>query len=70
MRDRKIVIRNVGGVLVTVARTAPIEKTIIVRMIGNNIETIGELKQKASDLLGTTPDVPRVNDVVPIYPPL
>jgi uncharacterized Rossmann fold enzyme len=70
MRDRKIVVRNVDGILVTVARTAPIEKTIIVRLINNNIETIGELKQKASDLLGTTPEVPRVNDTVPIYPPL
>jgi len=70
MRDGKIVIRQINQNLVTVARTAPIQKTIIVKNIGGVLETISELKLKETDLLGTTPSVPRINPDVPVYPPL
>lgn len=58
MRDAKIVVQRHGDILVTVARSAPIETTIIVRQINQTIETLSVLKQKASDVLGTTPTVP------------
>jgi len=58
MRDAKIVVQKHGDILVTVARSAPIETTIIVKQIGYTIETLSVLKQKASDVLGTTPTVP------------
>jgi hypothetical protein len=58
MRDAKIVVQRHGDILVTVARSAPIETTIIVKQIGQTVETLSVLKQKASDVLGTTPTVP------------
>jgi len=52
MRDSKITIQQYNGVLVTLSRTAPIETTILTTKIGNTIETIGNLKQIAADILG------------------
>jgi len=52
MRDSRITIQQFDGVLVTLSRTAPIETTIIATRIGNTIETIGNLKQIAADVLG------------------
>ena len=67
MRDLKIVIRQIETSLITVARTAPIQKTIIVKLNNQVIETISELKQKETDLLGTTPTVPRIAPDVQNY---
>lgn len=67
MRDLQVVVRQVGTNLVTVARTAPIQKTLIVRINNQVIETLSELKQKETDLLGTTPTVPRVAPTVQNY---
>jgi hypothetical protein len=58
MRDSRIVIQKYGNVLVTVARTAPMETKVIVKKIGETVEPLSILKQKASDVLGTTPTVP------------
>ena len=52
MRDEKITIQEYNSVLITLSRTAPIETTIIATRIGNTIETIGNLKQIAADVLG------------------
>lgn len=60
MRDSRIVIQNYGDLLVTVARTAPMETKIIVKQIGETIEPLSILKQKGSDVLGTTPTVPNI----------
>jgi hypothetical protein len=65
MRDTKITIKKYGDILVTVARTAPLETTIICKNNNGIIETLSVLKQKASDVLGTTPTVPRNNNDVP-----
>ena len=67
MRDARIVVQRHGDILVTVARSAPVETTIIVRQIGQTIETLSVLKQKASDVLGTTPTVPNVAPPVSFY---
>lgn len=65
MRDSKITIRQYGDLLVTIARTAPLETKIICKDNNGVIETLSVLKQKASDVLGTTPTVPRTNNDVP-----
>ena len=65
MRDGKITVKKYGDILVTVARTAPLESTFICRNNNGLIETLSVLKQKASDVLGTTPTVPRTNNDVP-----
>lgn len=67
MRDLQVVVRQIGTNLITVARTAPIQKTIIVKLNNQVIETISELKQKETDLLGTTPTVPRTAPEVQNY---
>ena len=67
MRDLQIVVRQVNQNLITVARTAPIQKTIIVKLNNQVIETISELKQKETGLLGTTPTVPRTAPSVQNY---
>jgi hypothetical protein len=58
MRDLKIVVQRHDDLLITVARSAPIETKIIVKQIGDTIEPLSFLKMKASDILGTTPTVP------------
>lgn len=60
MRETKIVVQKHGDILVTVARSAPIEAKIIAKRINYSIEPISMLKQKASDVLGTTPTVPNL----------
>ena len=60
MRDSKIVVQRHNDILVTIARTAPVETTIIVKLIDQTIEPLSILKKKASDVLGTTPTVPNV----------
>ena len=60
MRETKIVVQRHGDILVTIARSAPIETKIIARRVGYSIEPISVLKQKASDVLGTTPTVPNI----------
>lgn len=64
MRDSVITVRKYNDILITVARTAPLENTIIVRANNGTIEALAPLKQKASDILGTTPTVPRKNTTV------
>jgi hypothetical protein len=60
MRDAKIVVQRHGDVLITIARSAPMETKLIVKQIGETIEPLSILKMKASDVLGTTPTVPNV----------
>ena len=61
MRDSRIVVRKTGNLLITVARAAPVETKIIVKRKGDYyIETLSVLKQKGTDVLGTTPTVPNV----------
>jgi hypothetical protein len=67
MRDTKITIRKYDNILVTVARTAPLETKIICKNNNGIIETLSVLKQRASDVLGTTPTVPRTNNDVPSF---
>lgn len=68
MRNIKITVSKFGDLLVTVARTAPIENKVIVKRNGSYyIETISTLKLSASDVLGTTPVVPRVAPGTVIY---
>lgn len=67
MRDLKVVVRQIGQNIITVARTAPIQETIIVKLRGGVLETVSKLKQKETDLLGTTPTVPRVAPEVNRY---
>jgi len=67
MRDVKIVVRQVNQNLVTVARTAPIQETVIVKLRGGVLETVSKLKLKETDLLGTVPTVPRVAPEVNYY---
>jgi hypothetical protein len=58
MRDGKIVVRKYEEHLITVARSAPIEIKIIVKQIGDTIETLSQLKQKGADVIGGSPTVP------------
>lgn len=67
MRDARIVVQRHGDILVTIARSAPVETTVIVKQIGQTIEPISVLKKKASDVLGTTPTVPNVAPPVSFY---
>ena len=68
MRDSKIVVTKTGDLLITVARAAPVETKIIVKRKNNDyIETLSVLKQKATDVLGTTPTVPNVAPEVGFY---
>lgn len=68
MRDTKIVVQKTGDLLITVARAAPVETKIIVKLKNNYyIETLSVLKQKATDVLGTTPTVPNVAPEVGFY---
>jgi hypothetical protein len=65
MRNTRIVVTDFNNTLVTVARSAPVETTIIVQKIGQTIETVTTLKNVASDILGITantqPVAPPVN---------
>lgn len=67
MRDSKIVVTNYGDHIITVARSAPVEIKIIVKQVGNTIETLSQLKQKGTDVLGTTPTVPNVAPAVGFF---
>ena len=67
MRDLKIVVRQYGDILVTVARSAPVETKVIVKLIGNTIEPLSILKQKSSDVIGATPTVPNVAPPVSFF---
>jgi uncharacterized Rossmann fold enzyme len=67
MRDGTIVVSNYGNHLITVARSAPVEIKIIVKQVGDTIETLSQLKQKGTDVLGTTPTVPNVAPAVGFY---
>ena len=60
MRDLRIIVRQYGDILVTVARSAPVETKVIVKQIGDTIEPLSILKQKGSDVVGATPTVPNV----------
>ena len=60
MRDLKVVVQRHDDLLITVARSAPIETKIIVKQVGETIEPLSILKMKASDVLGTTPTVPNI----------
>lgn len=67
MRDSRIVVQRHGDILVTIARHVPVETTIIVKQNNQSIETLSVLKQKASDVLGTTPIVPNVAPPVSFF---
>ena len=67
MRDGKITVEKVSGILITLARTAPIQTTLIVKNNNGIIETLSVLKQDETSLLGTTPTVPRDSPTVPNY---
>ena len=67
MRDLKVIVRQYGNILVTVARSAPIETKIIVKQIGNTIEPLSILKMKGSDVVGATPTVPNVAPPVSFF---
>lgn len=68
MRDLRITVQKYSDIIVTVARTAPLETTLIVKNRNNVIEPLSFLKQKSSDVLGTTPTVPRDNpDVTSLF---
>jgi hypothetical protein len=53
MRDLKIKIVSVGGVLVTSARSAPLTSTIICKITNNFIETLSAVKQRDTGLFDT-----------------
>lgn len=67
MRDGKITVKKYEDILVTVARSAPIEIKIIVKQIGQTIEPLSVLKQKGSDVIGATPTVPNVAPPVSFF---
>ena len=67
MRDSTVVIRKSGDSLITVARSAPVETTIIVKTTGYIIEPLSVLKNQETDLLGTTPTTPRIAPSVSNY---
>ena len=67
MRDLRIIVRQYGDILVTVARSAPVETKVIVKMIGDTIEPLSILKQKGSDVVGATPTVPNVAPPVSFF---
>jgi hypothetical protein len=52
MRDGKITVTKISDIIITMARTAPLESTIIVKQNANNsIETLSAVKQKQYGLL-------------------
>jgi hypothetical protein len=59
MRDEIITVTNYEGQLITLARSAPTNTTIIVKNNNGMIETLEVLKIKNAGLLGTEPTVPR-----------
>lgn len=67
MRDGTIVIKQSGYSLITIARSAPVETTIIVKTTGYILEPLSVLKNEETDLLGTTPTTPRVAPSVTNY---
>jgi hypothetical protein len=67
MRDLRVTMRQYGDILVTVARSAPIEVKVIVKKINNTIEPLSILKQKGSDVVGATPTVPNVAPPVSFF---
>jgi hypothetical protein len=67
MRDGTIVVTKYQDHIITVARSAPVEIKIIVKQIGDTIETLSQLKQKGSDVTGTTPTVPNVAPPVSFF---
>lgn len=67
MRDSTVVIRKSGDSLITVARSAPVESTIIVKTNGYIIEPLSVLKNQETDLLGTSPTTPRIAPTVSNY---
>lgn len=68
MRDGKITVEQVGDILITMARTAPIQTTIIAKKINDDIiETLSALKLAESNLTGTSPTIPRDSPTVLNY---
>jgi len=67
MKDGKITVASVNQMIVTLARYTPMRTTLIVKQNGTIIETVSVLKQQETDLIGTTPTVPRVAPTVPLY---
>jgi len=59
MRDQIITVSLYEGQLITLARSAPSNTTIIVKNNNGSIETLRKLDLKESGLLGTQPTVPR-----------
>jgi len=59
MRNQVITVSNYEGQLITLARSAPTNTTIIVKYNDGIIETLSLLKMKQSGVLGTEPTVPR-----------
>ena len=53
MRDLKIRVASIEGILVTSARTAPLTSTIICKITDNFIETLQALKQRDTGLFDT-----------------
>lgn len=52
MRDGKITVTKINDIIITMARTAPLETTIIVKQNANNsIETLSAVKQRQYGLL-------------------
>jgi len=65
MRDGKITVTKISDIIITMARTAPLESKIIVKQIADNsIETIAAVKQKQYGLL----DQPTVLPINPQDP--
>lgn len=66
MRDGKITVTKISDIIITMARTAPLESTIIVKQIAANkpIETLSALKQRQYGLL----DQPAVLPINPQEP--
>jgi hypothetical protein len=57
MRDLTVTIAEIDGLLVTVARAAPLTSTIICKITNNFVETISALKQRDAGLFNTDPVV-------------
>lgn len=65
MRDGKITVTKINEIIITMARTAPLESKIIVKQIADkSIETISLVKQKQYGLL----DQPTVLPINPQEP--
>jgi len=52
MKNGRVTVHNANGILITVARTAPVQTTIIATRVNNTIETITNLKQVAAAVIG------------------